>query len=138
MGDIKQIKEKASSLRILVVDDEELIRLLMCNFMERLFGEVVSAVNGQDALEKFNRYGPFDMVLTDIRMPKMGGWELIKELRNIDQKLFIAVMSGDTEEAEDDLKNSDVFVEKPVGFDKILEMLSNMLEKKEARGTQNE
>lgn len=138
MGDIKQIKEKASSLRILVVDDEELIRLLMCNFMERLFGEVVSAVNGQDALEKFNRYGPFDMVLTDIRMPKMGGWELIKELRNIDQKLFIAVMSGDTEEAEDDLKNSDVFVEKPVGFDKILEMLSNMLEKKETRGTQNE
>lgn len=138
MGDIKQIKEKASSLRILVVDDEELIRLLMCNFMERLFGEVVSAVNGQDALEKFNRYGPFDMVLTDIRMPKMGGRELIKELRSIDQKLFIAVMSGDTEEGEDDLKNSDVFVEKPVGFDKILEMLSNMLEKKETRETQNE
>jgi len=38
MNDIKLIKEKASSLRILVVDDDVLIRTLMANFMERIFG----------------------------------------------------------------------------------------------------
>jgi two-component system response regulator YesN len=130
MVDIKQIKEKASSLRILVVDDEELIRILMTSFMERLFGEVVSAVDGQDALEKFNHQGPFDMVLTDIRMPRINGMELIKELRRIDQKLFIAMMSGAPEDAEDDLRNCDVFIEKPVGFDKILDVLSQMIQSK--------
>lgn len=130
MDDIKQIKEKVSSMRILIVDDEELIRGLMCNFMERLFSEVVSAVNGKDALEKFNQQGPFDMVLTDIRMPIMSGRELIKELRNIDQKLFIAMMSGAPEDAEDALHNCDVFVEKPVGFDKILDVLSQMIKSK--------
>ena len=130
MDDIKQIKEKVSSMRILIVDDEELIRGLMSNFMERLFSEVVSAVNGKDALEKFNQQGPFDMVLTDIRMPIMSGRELIKELRNIDQKLFIAMMSGAPEDAEDALHNCDVFVEKPVGFDKILDVLSQMIQSK--------
>lgn len=132
MNDIKQIKERTASLRILVVDDEELIRELMSSFMEKLFGEVISAVDGQDALEKFTLNGPFDMVLTDIRMPKMSGRELIKELRRIDQNLFIAVMSGAPEDAEDDLNICDIFVEKPVGFDRILDMLSKMLEKKEA------
>lgn len=131
MNDIKQIKESVSSLRILVVDDEELIRVLMSGFMEKLFGEVVSAVDGQDALEKFNQYGPFDMVLTDLRMPRMSGRELIKELRRIDQKLFIAVMSGAPEDAEDDLNICDIFLEKPMGFDKILDILSKMLEKKD-------
>jgi CheY-like chemotaxis protein len=130
MDDIKQIKEKVSSMRILVVDDEELIRGLMCNFMERLFGEVVSSEDGQDALEKFNKFGPFDMVLTDIRMPKMSGRELIKKLRAMDKNLFITVMSGAPEDAEDDLDNCDVFVEKPVGFDKILDMLSRMIQSK--------
>lgn len=130
MNDLKLIKEKVSSLRILVVDDEELIRVLMGNFMEKLFGEVVSAVDGKDALKKFDELGPFDMVLTDIRMPRMNGRELIKELRRIDKNLFIAVMSGAPEEAEDDLQNCDVFVEKPVGFDKILDMLATMIQSK--------
>lgn len=130
MHDIKIIKEKLAPLRILVVDDEELIRVFMSNFMERLFGEVVSAEDGQEALKKFKELGPFDMVLTDIRMPKMTGRELIKELRMADEKLFIAVMSGAPEDAEDDLQYSDIFMEKPIGFDNILGMLSKMIEGK--------
>lgn len=130
MIDIKQIKEKVSSLRILVVDDEELIRELMCDLMRKLFGEVISAVDGQDALEKFNQKGPFDIVLTDIRMPKMSGRELVKALREMDKPLFIAMMSGAPEDAEEAIHNCNVFVEKPVGFDKILDMLSQMIQSK--------
>lgn len=131
MYDIKIIKEKVSGLRILLVDDEELIRILMSNFMERLFGEVVTAMDGQDALEKYHELGPFDMLLSDIRMPKMSGRELVKEVRSRDQNLFIAVMSGDRQEGEDALQHCDIFLEKPVGFDNILEMLSQMIQDKE-------
>lgn len=130
MLDVKTIKEKISSLRILVVEDEELIRIPMGDFMERFFGEVVCAEDGKDALEKFNKFGPFDMVFTDIRMPKMTGWELIKELRLIDDKLFIAVTSGDPEDTKNDLIYCDVVMEKPASFETIVEMLSNMVESK--------
>lgn len=128
MLDVKTIKEKVSSLRILVVDDEELIRVPMGDFMERFFGEVVCAEDGEDALNKFKEFGPFDMVFTDIRMPKMTGWELIKELRPMDEKLFIAVTSGDPEDTKDGLLYCDLVMEKPASFENILEMLSKMVE----------
>lgn len=131
MLDVKAIKEKVSSLRILVVDDEELIRIPMGDFMERFFGEVVCAEDGEDALNKFNEFGPFDMVFTDIRMPKMTGWELIKELRLVDDKLFIAVTSGDPDDVENNSIYCDVVMEKPASFNNILEMLSKMVESKE-------
>lgn len=130
MHDIKSIKEKVASMRILVVDDEALIRTLMVGFMERLFGEVVGAVDGQDALEKFNQHGPFDMVLTDVRMPRMTGRELSKELRNRDKNLFIAVMSAAPEDADDNGQYGDVFMEKPIGFDSILDALEQMIQSK--------
>lgn len=130
MLDVKTIKEKVSSLRILVVDDEELIRVPMADFMERFFGEVVCAEDGEEALKKFHEFGPFDIVLTDIRMPKMTGWELIKKLRLIDDTLFIAVTSGALEDAKDELTSCDVVMEKPTTFDNILEMLSKMVESK--------
>lgn len=130
MHDIKSIKEKVASMRILVVDDEALIRTLMVGFMERLFGEVIGAVDGQDALEKFNQHGPFDMVLTDVRMPRMSGGELIKELRHKDKNLFIAVMSAAPEDAENNGQYDDVFMEKPIGFDSILDALEQMIQSK--------
>jgi DNA-binding NtrC family response regulator len=130
MHDIKSIKEKVASMRILVVDDEALIRTSMVGFMERLFGEVIGAVDGQDALEKFNQHGPFDMVLTDVRMPRMSGSELIKELRHKDKNLFIAVMSAAPEDAENNGQYDDVFMEKPIGFDSILDALEQMIQSK--------
>jgi len=130
MLDVKMIKEKVLSLRILIVEDEEFIRTSMADFMERFFSEVVCAEDGEDALKKFNELGPFDMVLTDIRMPRMTGWELIKKLRLIDEKLFIVVTSGALEDARNELTSCDVVMEKPTTFDAILKMLSKMVESK--------
>lgn len=130
MFDVKMIKEKVSSLRILVVDDEERIRVPTAEFMKRFFSEVVCAEDGKDALKKFTDLGPFDIVLTDIRMPRMTGWELIKELRLIDKKLFIAVTSGAVEDVQNELASCDIVMEKPTSFDNILEMLSKMIESK--------
>lgn len=63
--------------RILVVDDEPLIRKILTKYLgERKF-QIVTADNGQDALSKLDSYS-FDLVLTDLRMPQMGGRELLQ------------------------------------------------------------
>ncbi len=130
MLDVKEIKEKVAPLKILIVEDEELIRMLMNNFMSRLFDHVVSAENGEDALHKWEEFGPFDVVLTDVRMPKMTGKELVKVLETFDHRPYVIVVSASEEDAQEALEHSDVFIPKPLGFNQILETLSTMIQTK--------
>ena len=63
------------SLRILVVEDEPLVREVICVYLTEDKHEIVTAVNGRDGLEKFQA-GDFDLVLTDRAMPEMNGDQL--------------------------------------------------------------
>jgi CheY-like chemotaxis protein len=65
----------------LVVDDSMLIRHCVCRFLEERGFSVESASNGQEALETLQRVTP-DLIVTDIKMPKMGGSDLITALKN--------------------------------------------------------
>jgi len=69
------------SLVALVVDDSMLIRHTVCRFLEERGFAVESATNGQEALEVLKRVAP-DIVVTDMKMPKMDGSELITALRS--------------------------------------------------------
>jgi CheY-like chemotaxis protein len=65
----------------LVVDDSMLIRHTVCRYLEDRGFAVETAANGQDALESLKRIKP-NLIITDIRMPKMNGSELITALKN--------------------------------------------------------
>lgn len=69
-----------SSRRILVVDDDADIQSLTRTVLERASYEVVSAANGREAIEAV-RGGTFDLVLLDVNMPEMNGWETLRLLR---------------------------------------------------------
>ena len=75
----------------LVVDDSMLIRHTVCRFLEERGFSVVSATNGQDALEALNRIHP-DLIVTDIQMPKMNGSELITALKSQPKTATIPVI----------------------------------------------
>jgi CheY-like chemotaxis protein len=75
----------------LVVDDSMLIRHTVCRFLEERGFSVVSASNGQDALEALNRVHP-DLIVTDIQMPKMSGTELITALKSQPKTAAIPVV----------------------------------------------
>lgn len=79
--------------RVLVVDDEEFIRFTLRQMLEKAGHEVVEAVNGQDALDCFER-SPIDLVITDIVMPEKEGIETIVELRRHQPDLKIIAVSG--------------------------------------------
>ena len=79
--------------RILVVDDEESLRLLLSRALQKAGYEVVTAANGAAAVELF-RAQPADLVITDLVMPEKEGIETILELRQLQPGLKIIAMSG--------------------------------------------
>jgi len=86
-------KEKSAMAKILVIDDEESIRSLLDRLLVRKGYDVVIASNGRKGLEFFRREHP-DAVLLDLKMPEMDGLMVLKEIRNIDQKLPVIVLTG--------------------------------------------
>jgi CheY-like chemotaxis protein len=83
---------------VLLVDDEETIRTLGKQMLERIGFEVVTAGDGREALEVFEKQKDLiDLVLLDVTMPHMDGEETFRELRRIDPDVRVIMSSGYTE-----------------------------------------
>jgi CheY-like chemotaxis protein len=69
---------------ILVVDDEDMIRSIVRLYLEHGGYQVIQAANGPEAIEKYRTEKP-DLVVTDIAMPDMSGFDVAKQIRAIQQ-----------------------------------------------------
>ena len=67
-------------MRILVVDDEKIKRVSLADDLATQGHQVVTAGDGEEALERLNG-GQFDVVVTDLKMPKLDGIELLKRIK---------------------------------------------------------
>jgi DNA-binding NtrC family response regulator len=83
----------SQSAKVLIVDDEELIRLNLRMLLEDLGYNVVQAANGREGLDAFDREG-FDLILADLRMPVMDGLSMITALREKSTETPVIVVSG--------------------------------------------
>ena len=81
------------SQRILVVDDQKMMQDVVARALRRAGYFVVTASNGQEALEKFHSFSP-DLVITDVVMPEKDGIELTKAIRSLNPDVKILAMSG--------------------------------------------
>ncbi len=79
--------------RILVVDDDEIMRTLLRKFLESDGHQVDEALDGEQAVRCY-RENSFDIVITDIFMPEQDGFELIMELKMSFPKIKIIAISG--------------------------------------------
>ena len=118
--------------RILIVDDEEMICVLLA---QRLFKEgyiCATANNGKEALNHFYK-DDLSLIITDIKMPEMDGLELLKNVKTINSKMMVIIM---TAYAEVDLVveamrlGANDFLIKPVDLDLLVLSVKNGLEKK--------
>ena len=105
--------------RILVVDDE----VEQCNILKKFLSlkgyEVHTATSGSAAIDKVKEIRPH-IVLLDIRMPEMGGIEVLKEIKKVDPAVGVIMVSGvtDHEEAKKTLElGAYDYITKPVDFD---------------------
>ena|SRR5690242_1108625 len=82
------------SPRILLVDDEPGIRLTLGAVLSLKGYEVETAVDGMDAIERFTARRP-DLVISDLRMPRMDGFELLRKIRELSTKIGLIAITGE-------------------------------------------
>ncbi|MFJ5764086.1 response regulator transcription factor [Lysinibacillus sp. NPDC093210] len=85
--------------KLLVVDDDDHIRELVKVFLQNEGFDVIEALDGVDALSKLDTE-KVDMVIMDIMMPKMDGWQLCKEIRTFNSDLPILMLTAKGETAQ--------------------------------------
>jgi DNA-binding NtrC family response regulator len=79
--------------RILLIEDDDSIRLLLRENLARDGHEVTTASNGREGLERYSP-GAYDLVITDLIMPEMEGIEVLQDLRTRDPMVKALAMSG--------------------------------------------
>ena len=92
----------ANGKRVLIVDDDRFITRVLKMKLEQEGFQVFTAHNGCEGLEQIKKHGP-QVVITDLNMPKMGGWELcsrIKELPDAQPNIIITTSLIEREERE--------------------------------------
>ncbi|MDX1763801.1 MAG: sigma-54 dependent transcriptional regulator [bacterium] len=107
--------------RILIVDDEKLIRWSLRENLEKLDYEVLTAATGEDALEIINQQLP-DLILQDIKLPGMSGMEILERVKKIRQESLVIMMTayGDVNTTVKAMKlGAYDFVEKPFDLEKL-------------------
>lgn len=101
--------------KILVVDDESRIRKIIRDFLVREGYVVCEAEDGEAALDIFCSNNDIDLIIMDVMMPKMDGWQLCKEVRKL-SKVPILMLTAKSEE-QDELKGfelgADEYISKP-------------------------
>lgn len=118
--------------RILIVEDEKSMREVLKILMEGEKYEVVSASDGLEGLSYITN-DIFDLVITDIKMPKVGGFELMKKVKEISPDTIVIMITafGTTEAAIDAMKlGAYDYINKPFKIDEIRLIVEKALEKK--------
>lgn len=103
------------SINILIVDDEAMMRDLLSKILQREGFSTLSVENGESALEVM-RAESIDLIITDIKMPKMDGFQLLKRLKQDYPDVGVIIMTayGDTYTVRDALLlGADEYVTKP-------------------------
>ncbi len=88
------------ALKILVVDDESRMRKLVKDFLVKKNFEVVEAANGEDAVDLFYADKNISLIILDVMMPKMDGWEVCREIRK-NSKVPIIMLTARGDERDE-------------------------------------
>lgn len=116
-------------MKILVIDDSEMVREFFTRFFMELSFDTVEACDGEDALQKLDKHSPFDAVVVDWDMPVMDGLDFIKAVRALPEYLHLKILmvtaqSGYNLEVQASEAGANGFIKKPLS----LEMLEQKLQ----------
>jgi CheY-like chemotaxis protein len=122
---------KPTSVKMLIVDDDVFISIMLRDFFKGTGYEILTAADGEEALKVCMEKKP-DFIITDIMLPQMSGIELIKKLRSTDEFAvtpIIAFTAGSITMREDAKKaGAHLVLEKPIRRIDLLQKVDELLE----------
>ena len=118
--------------RILIIEDETVLRVLIKDVLENAGYEVATAADGNEGIQLFHEH-PCDVVITDILMPEKEGLETILELNRYSPETVIIAISGGGAGLGDDLLDmakdfgARYALKKPIVMRELVKLIQNML-----------
>jgi CheY-like chemotaxis protein len=134
---IKPLPKRHRKVRILVIDDEKDIRELIADILTMNKFEVEVATNGREGVRLF-KGKKFDLVFTDLGMPGMSGWQVAKEIKKINDKTPVALITGwqiKSDGAELKAKGVDLMINKPFKVEQVLRLVQEGMAIKDTQHT---
>jgi len=129
MFDIKEIIDNSKDLKVLYVEDNAEARESTIGLLENVFNDVTVAVDGKDGLEKFYKESSsYDLVISDINMPKMNGIDMISNIKKNrqDVKIFLLSAYNESEYPVDADLKIDARLHKPINFESFFKELNQI------------
>ncbi len=130
--DVYPIIKKGREARILVIDDEESVRTVLSRILSQINHRVTTAENGEEGIRLF-REKDFDMVLTDLGMPGMSGWEVGRAIKKMSPHTPVGMITGwgvEVDQAKIEENGIDFVIPKPFQFDQILKIVDETIASK--------
>ena len=116
--------------KILVIDDEEGIRNVLNEILTDAGHEVAIAHDGIEGIELFEQK-EFDLVLTDLGMPVMSGWQVAEKIKSISRRVPVAIITGwsiELQESEMKTNAIDLIIKKPFAVNQVLRLVQEAME----------
>jgi len=106
-------------IKILVAEDEMRIRKLIKDYLQNEGYEIIEAEDGKDALQKFYLNNEIDLIILDVMMPKMEGWEVCKEIREESDTpiIFLTALGESHDEIQGLDLGADDYITKPFRYE---------------------
>ena len=125
----KELKSLSKNYKLLYVEDDEISRSISLELFENFFSDIDIAVDGQEAIDKF-KSSKYDLVITDILMPRMNGIELLGEIRRLDDYIPVLMLSAynDAEYFLDAIRlGVDGYLVKPLDTKQFISQISKVI-----------
>jgi CheY-like chemotaxis protein len=127
---------KGRKANILVIDDEESVRTVLSRMLAQGDHQVTVAESGEEGLRLFQEK-TFDIVLTDLGMPNMSGWEVCKGIKRISPRCPVGMITGwgmEVEQGKMEESGLDFVIPKPFDFNRILVLVAGAIPSREKQG----
>jgi CheY-like chemotaxis protein len=124
--------QKKKGVRILVIDDEESVRSVLSRILTRLKYQVNVAKDGEEGIRLFSEQA-FDMVLTDLGMPGMSGWDVCRAIKKMNPQTPVGMITGWGMEIDEERMEEvelDFLISKPFDSNQILHTVAKTIESK--------
>ena len=124
-----------SKAKILVIDDEESVRSVLSRVLSQVNHQVTVAENGEEGIRLFKEK-EFDIVLTDLGMPGMSGWEVCRAIKKMSPRTPVGMITGwGMEVGQDKMKEYelDFLISKPFNLSQILSVLDETVQSKRSK-----